>query len=94
MEEILPTIDQELIDVALEALAKNKDRVDKLSNLADQLSKDMIDYKTFYDTDKKALDTRLNKFTDAFKKELEDTLKAIPVPKNGVDGTNGKDGKD
>ena len=97
MEEILPTIDQELLDVALEALAKNKDRVDKLSNLADQLSKDMVDYKTLYDTDKKALDTRLNKFTDAFKKELEDTLKAIPVPKNGVDGkngTNGKDGKD
>ena len=97
MEDMLPTIDQELIDVALEALAKNKDRVDKLSNLADQLSKDMVDYKTLYDTDKKALDTRLNKFTDAFKKELEDTLKAIPVPKDGIDGKdgiNGKDGKD
>ena len=98
MEEILPTtIDQELIDVALEALAKNKDRVDKLSNLADKLSQDMVSHKALYDKDKNALDARLNKFTEAFKKELEDTLKAIPVPKDGIDGKdgiNGQDGKD
>ena len=93
MEELLPTIDQELIDVALEALAKNKTRVDKLSSLAGQLSKDMIEHKAIYDKDKSALDTRLNKFTDAFRKELEDTLKAIPVPKNGIDGKDGIDGK-
>ena len=91
MEELLPTIDQELIDVALEALAKNKTRVDKLSSLAGQLSKDMIEHKAIYDKDKSALDTRLNKFTDAFRKELEDTLKAIPVPKNGIDGKDGID---
>lgn len=96
----MEALDQELLDLALEALAKNKDRVDNITTDLSSLLADLDKHKAVYTKDKKSLDARLGKFTDSFKKELADTLKAIPIPedgidgKDGVDGINGVDGKD
>lgn len=91
------TLDQQLLDIALEGLAKNKPKVEKVSKLAEKLANDLSTHKDLYKADKDALNSRLNTFTDDFKKELESTLKSIPIPKdgkNGIDGKSGKDGKD
>jgi len=94
-------LQDELLDIALGGLAKNKIRVDKLDTKLDSIQTEIKANVALSKEKIGNVSNRLDKATEGFTKELATVLKNIPVPKDGIDGKdaisipgkNGLDGK-
>ena len=93
----MSTIDTELLDIALEALAKNKVRVEDLARGLSASSTKLNSHVDEYESNKSLVKEDIAKAVLDNKIKLQEAIDSLPIPNDGYDGkdgSNGVDGKD